>query len=54
MISDHLEFKKSFFERRQPHFTDNLAKDAPRTYPWWTEQSVSRAAQPAKPPGSKM
>lgn len=38
---DHLEFKKSFFEKRRPKFTDVLSRDAPRTYPWWTEVSVS-------------
>ncbi|KAK5057591.1 hypothetical protein LTR84_011591 [Exophiala bonariae] len=38
---DHLEFKKSFFEKRKANFTDVLSKDAPRTYPWWTEVSVA-------------
>ncbi|CEO58394.1 hypothetical protein PMG11_03123 [Penicillium brasilianum] len=37
---DHLEFKKSFFEKRQPEFADALSKDAPQTYPWWNELSV--------------
>ncbi|KAF2094219.1 ClpP/crotonase [Rhizodiscina lignyota] len=37
---DHLEFKKSFFEKRGPKFADVLSENAPRTYPWWHELSV--------------
>lgn len=39
---DHLEFKRAFFDKSGPVFTDVLSKDAPRTYPWWTTLSVER------------
>jgi hypothetical protein len=41
---DHLEFKKAFFAKRRPLFNDVLARDAPRTYPWWNELSVQTKA----------
>ncbi|KAL4985934.1 ClpP/crotonase-like domain-containing protein [Aspergillus falconensis] len=41
---DHLEFKKAFFAKRRPSFHDVLARDAPRTYPWWNELSVQTKA----------
>jgi hypothetical protein len=40
-----MEFRASFFEKRKPTFTDVLSKNAPRTYPWWTELSVQNRAQ---------
>ncbi|GLI74399.1 hypothetical protein PoHVEF18_002638 [Penicillium ochrochloron] len=51
---DHLEFKKSFFEKRQPEFTDALSKDAPRTYPWWSELSVETRPTAEKAPTGKL
>lgn len=54
LYRDHLEFKKSFFEKRQPAFTDALSKDAPRTYPWWNEFSVETRPEAQKPPSSKL
>ncbi|OJJ59225.1 hypothetical protein ASPSYDRAFT_132763 [Aspergillus sydowii CBS 593.65] len=49
--NDHLEFKKSFFEKRQVRFTDVLSKDAPRTYPWWSELSVEPKPKPQRAGG---
>lgn len=54
LLRDHLEFKKSFFEKRQPEFTDKLSKDAPRTYPWWSEVSVETKPTAHRPPSSKL
>ncbi|EGX89753.1 enoyl-CoA hydratase/isomerase [Cordyceps militaris CM01] len=39
-LSDHLAFKSSFFNKRKPEYSATLAKDAPRTYPWWKELSI--------------
>ncbi|KAF4301872.1 hypothetical protein GTA08_BOTSDO09782 [Botryosphaeria dothidea] len=39
---DHAEAKRAFFKREKAKFKDELAKNAPRTYPWWTETSVDR------------
>lgn len=42
MDRDHAEAKRAFFKRDKAKFKDELAKNAPRTYPWWTETSVDR------------
>lgn len=52
--SDHVEFKKSFFAKRPPKFTDTLARNAPRTYPWWTELSVDLPLQGDVPSEPKL
>jgi hypothetical protein len=51
---DHLEFKKSFFEKRQPVFTDTLSENAPRTYPWWNELSVETRPKAESPRSGKL
>jgi hypothetical protein len=54
MLRDHLEAKRAFFNHDKPKFMDELAKNAPRTYPWWTELVVDRRPQAANVPGSKL
>lgn len=37
---DSKEGVKSFLEKREPKFTDTIAKNAPMGYPWWTPLDV--------------
>ncbi|KAJ5217915.1 uncharacterized protein N7498_000014 [Penicillium cinerascens] len=51
---DHLEFKKAFFNKSAPIFTDVLSKNPPRTYPWWTTLSVEGRSKAHDAAGSKL
>ncbi|OAP63428.1 hypothetical protein AYL99_02655 [Fonsecaea erecta] len=37
---DHAEAKRAFFAGDKPNFQDQLDKNPPVTYPWWTELAV--------------
>ncbi|RFU30143.1 hypothetical protein B7463_g6212, partial [Scytalidium lignicola] len=51
---DHREAKRAFFKRDKPKFVDELDKNAPRTYPWWTEISVQTNSKPVHETKSKL
>ncbi|CCF45867.1 enoyl-CoA hydratase/isomerase [Colletotrichum higginsianum] len=37
---DSREGMESFMQKRAPHFTGTMEKDAPSAYPWWEEKGV--------------
>ncbi|KAL6885737.1 ClpP/crotonase-like domain-containing protein [Trichoderma evansii] len=51
---DHLEFKKAFFNKRSPQYSDTIWKNPPRLYPWWDELSVHTQAIKKQIPDSKI
>jgi len=42
---DHAEAKQAFLKSGKPKFSDELEKNAPVTYPWWTEVAVDPKPQ---------
>ncbi|KAH8653086.1 enoyl-CoA hydratase/isomerase family protein [Tricladium varicosporioides] len=51
---DHLEAKRAFFKKDKPKFVDELADNAPRIYPWWTEISVEKRPKAVTGGNSKL
>jgi hypothetical protein len=51
---DHAAAKTAFLKGSKPAFGDQLDKNAPSTYPWWTEVAVDPKPQAIHESRSKL